>query len=67
MMNPRDGRQNDNKASDVGEAFSLSPRERTGVRGKRRSANQRAGELLMDSTTLSEGKQRPTPGEAPSP
>jgi hypothetical protein len=30
-MNPQDRRQNDNEASEVGEAFSLSPRERAGV------------------------------------
>ena len=35
-MNPQDRRQNDNEASEVGEAFSLSPAEgeRAGVRGK---------------------------------
>ena len=34
--------------------------ERAGVRGKIRSANQRAGELPMEPTTLSEGKQSST-------
>src|SRR2546427_247905 len=38
--------------------------ERAGVRGKRRSANQRAGELPMESTTLSERKQSSTPANA---
>ena len=40
--------------------------ERAGVRGKKPSATQRSGELPMESATLSEGKQSPTPGEAPS-
>src|SRR5437879_2337630 len=40
--------------------------ERAGVRGKKRSANQRAGELPMELTILSQGKQSSTPGEAPS-
>src|SRR6266581_1546905 len=41
--------------------------ERAGVRGKGRSANQRAGELPLVSTTLSEGKQSSTPAKAPRP
>src|SRR5712692_11216738 len=46
---------------------SPSPGGEGGVRGKERSANQRAGELPMNSTTLSEGKQSPTPAKAPRP
>src|SRR6266852_2175973 len=41
--------------------------ERAGVRGKKRSSNQRAFELPMDLATLSEGKQSPAPSKAPSP
>src|SRR6266568_9692186 len=41
--------------------------ERAGVRGKRHSASQRACELPMNSTTLSEGIQSTTPGKAPTP
>src|SRR5229473_5738333 len=69
LMNPQDRRQNDNQASKVGEAFSLSPAEgeRAGVRGKQPSATQRSGELPMESITLSEGKQRSTRAKAPNP
>src|SRR5258708_38507220 len=41
--------------------------ERAGVRGKKRSSNQRAFELPMNLATLSEGKQSPAPSKAPSP
>ena len=51
-----------------GVRFSLSSgRGRAGVRGKKRSANQRACELPRKSTTLSEGNQSYMPGKAPSP
>ncbi len=37
------------------------------VREKGRSANQRAGELPLESAALSEGKQSSMPAKAPSP
>ena len=37
------------------------------MRGKKHSENQRAGELLMEPTTLTEVKQSSTPAKAPSP
>src|SRR6266852_4155926 len=49
-----------------GVRFSLFG-ERAGVRGKKRSANQRACELPRKSTTVSEGNQSYMPGKAPSP
>src|SRR6266704_154983 len=41
--------------------------ERAGVKGKTRSAIQRACELPMKSTARSKGKQSSTPGKATSP